>query len=177
MNIAFRPTDYSSDIDCETIARWHNDPELQRLWVPTRDENQALPRVTAQGIRERSSKLGAYKPAVDEMAMLGERVVGQVQILLNPPHRKSTAATVAWPSLIIGEQSLRGRGVVRRFGERILTLAKGLNADVIEAAVFEFNDPIRRLLGRAQFEEFARVENMTVRQGKNWADIRYRRPL
>ncbi len=109
--------------------------------------------------------------------MLGNRVVGQVQILLNPPHRKSTAAAVAWPSLIIGERSLRGRGVVRRFGERILTLAKGLNADLIEAAVFEFNDPIRRLLGRAQFEEFDRVENMTIRDGRSWADVRYRRLL
>jgi RimJ/RimL family protein N-acetyltransferase len=177
MNITFRPTNYASELDCEAIARWQNDPELQRLWVPNRGEKTEIPRVTADQVARRAEQVGPFVPAADELAILNDRIVGQLTVIINPPHRKSTAATVAWPSLIIGEPSLRGSGIVRRFGDRIMAVAKSLRASEIEAGVFEFNEPIRRLLSKAQFEEFARVENMTVRDGRNWADVRYRRPL
>lgn len=111
------------------------------------------------------------------MAILGDRIVGQITLIINPPHRKSSADIVAWPSVVIGEDSLRARGAIRRFGDRIFIGAKQLGATHLEAGVFEFNTPIRRLLEKAGFTEFARVENMTFQNGKSWADVRYQRQV
>jgi len=178
VNISFRPTDYDSDDDCEAIAKWRNNPNLRRLRVPSKDTNELPSIVTGTQVRAESKRPpSAFSPSVDEMAVLGNRIVGQITLIINPPHRKSTAATVAWPSIIIGEGSLRGRGIARRFGERVFSAARNLVASHLEAGVFEFNSTIRRLLEKAEFTEFARVENMTWRDGKSRADVRYQRPV
>jgi RimJ/RimL family protein N-acetyltransferase len=176
MNITFRPTDYSIDSDCEAIARWKNNPVLQRLWVPIKNSSATQPIVTAAQVREEHmGPPSPFTPVVDELAILGNRIVGQFTLIINPPHRRSSADIVAWPSVVIGEDSLRGRGLIRRFGDRIFAAARKLGATHLEAGVFEFNAPIRRLLEKAEFTEFARVENMTFQDGRRWADMRYQR--
>lgn len=107
------------------------------------------------------------------VALLRGKVIGQLTLLLNPTHRKSTVERVLWPSLIIGEASLRGSGVVRRFMDRIRALAAEMQISHIEVGVFEFNQPMRCLLEKTGFREFARVENVAEAEGRLWADIRY----
>jgi len=179
MNLIFRPTDYGSDNDCEAISRWRNNPSLQRLWVPFQKDKEieSVPLVSVSQIRSEASMASAWTPIIDELAILGGRIVGQITIIVDPPHRKSSGDRIAWPSLIIGEDLLHGRGIVRRFGERIINSSKEIGASHLEAGVFEFNQPIRRLLEKASFKEIARVENITWRDGRSWADVRYERPI
>lgn len=177
MNLSFRPTDYCSDQDCEAIARWMNDPVLRDLWL-TKGAKSAAP-ATAELVRVKHTMnpKSGFHPIRDELAILNGQVVGQYTLILNPPHRKSTAERVLWPSLIIGEKGLRGSGVLRRFLERIKVMAGELGVSHIEVGVFEFNRPMRSLLEKTGFREFARVEDATEAGGRLWADIRYMREI
>jgi RimJ/RimL family protein N-acetyltransferase len=177
MNILFRPTDYSSDQDCEAFARWMNDPVLRDLWLPKGAKTESL--ATAASVRERYSGKddSPWRACVDEVAVLNGKVVGQLSMILNPPHRKSSVDRVLWPSLIIGEASLLGSGAVRRFMARIRSIAEEMRVRHLEVGVFEFNQPMRNLLEKTGFREFARVEGVAESEGRLWADIRYSREI
>lgn len=129
MNISFRPTDYHSETDCMAIANWKNNSLLRKLWIPLRNEDE-LPLVTVEQVRTAGLEFSAFTPALDELAVLNGRIVGQITLILDPPHRRSNGPKVAWPSIIIGEDSLRGKGVVRRFYERILLGAQAIGLHI-----------------------------------------------
>lgn len=177
MNVIFRPTDYRDELVCSAIAEWENDSELRRFWVPAMDGAEALPPVTPAEIKARNTQIAGAKPDLDEVAFLGDRIVGKITIILNPPHKRLAEANVAWPSLIIGEKSLRGSGIVRRFGQRIIAKSLALGATHLEVGTFEFNQPIRGLLQRSGFREFTRVPGITWREGRAWDDVRYEKKL
>lgn len=178
MNVTFRKIDYSQNIDCEILAKWRNDRFLQKLWIPRKINNDTfVPQVTVDQIRSEEQQRSRFSPVLEEFAVLGDRIVGQISIIIDPPHKKTLHASVAWPSIIIGESSIRGTGIVRKFGDRIITVSRSLGVSYIEAGVFEFNKTIRRILEGAGFEEFSRVECMTYIEGKPAADIRYRLQL
>jgi hypothetical protein len=94
VNLRFRPTNYESEADCAAIAAWRNDPALRRLWLPARPEREVV-LVTAADVRAEGTKKGSWAPAVDELATLNGRIIGQLTILVNPPMRRSTHAKVA----------------------------------------------------------------------------------
>jgi len=177
MNLTFRPTDFSSDQDCEAIARWTNDPLLQDLWLPKFAKPKEPATVASVRAQYTNQPKSGFDRIRDELAILNDRVVGQYTLILNPPHRKSTVERVLWPSLIIGEKSLRGTGVLRRFIDRIKISASEFDASHIEVGVFEFNRPMRNLLEKTGFREFARVEGVAETGGQLWADIRYLREI
>ena len=131
--------------------------------------------VTAADVRAEGTKKGSWAPAVDELATLNGRIIGQLTILVNPPMGRSTHAKVAWPSVIVGDDTLRGSGIVRRFGPRLLELARALDCSHFEAGVFEFNATMRRLLEGVGFREFTRVENVTRHEGAECAALHYER--
>lgn len=174
MNIQFHTTDYESETDCAAIAAWRNHAELRRLWLPERPEREIV-LVTAADVRAEGAKKNSGALAADELATLNGKIIGQLTILVNPPMKRSSHAKVAWPSVIVGEDSLRGSGIVRRFGPRLLALARALDCSHFEAGVFEFNTTMRRLLEGVGFREFARVENVTRHEGAGCAALHYER--
>lgn len=174
MTISFRSISYeTTSNDCELLAKWHNDPELRELWLPRRSETHQRPYETASGLRKQHGEPTDFHPLSESMILLEGTPVGQFVLYLNPPHRLSKGALVAWPTLVIGDAHHRRKGIGTAVGKHILQLARAAHATHIEAGVFEFNHPIRNFLEKVGFLEIGRVPDFTWYDGRKRPDIRY----
>ena len=158
--------------DCEHLAKWFNDIELQRLWLPRRQESTQRSAETAQSIAEKHQAPSDFKPLHELIILADEKIIGQTTLYLNPPHRRSKGAKIAWPTIVIGNPTARRQGIGTIVGKHIIELSCEAGATHIEAGVFEFNQPIRSLLEKNGFKEIAKVEGFTWQNGRSWADIR-----
>ncbi len=82
-----------------------------------------------------------------------------------------------WPSILIGEAAVRGKGVGRQAMKWCEELARELGCGRIELGVFEFNEVARKLYESLGYVEFARIPDFTWWKGKLRADIRLEKYL
>lgn len=146
MKVSFRDIDFSSDTDCETLARWLNQ---EREVMATRKEIPYSPESIRRdylGNPNQREGFEAFFICVDATP------VGYVTFYLNFS-LKLSSESVVWPSIAIGEKSHRRQGLVLKIGEEISRRGRTHGATHVEAGVFTANEPMVKLLKKYGFIE------------------------
>jgi RimJ/RimL family protein N-acetyltransferase len=178
MHLSLRPIDYQSVSDLNLLVKWFNDPELRSMYMGRKDEAHIPPLETIESIKNhRLNRDPAFEPLGEWMIIADQVPVGEVSLILNPPHKRSRGEKVVWPSIAIGEKSYLRKGIATWVIGQILLEGKKVSATHVEAGIYEFNLPMRKLIQKIGFKEIARIENFTWFEGRKWADVRYEMAL
>ncbi|WP_034720633.1 GNAT family N-acetyltransferase [Bacteriovorax sp. DB6_IX] len=153
----------------ESYCSWLNDETMVKNWFLQRDDKDFEVKFTVEDFRESFSK-------PDKIAFIlkdNETYFGYGSFFINHPVSKFKEGKVCWPSIAIGLDSYRGKGLSKLICEEIVRLAKEHQCTHIEAAIFEFNQPMKGLLLANGFKYFAKEENKTFVDGKWWDSEHY----
>lgn len=173
MTISLVPLQEASNAIVATFNRWNNDPTIVHLIHPVRSEEElaAEHHMTVEDLTDRLRTHDIFLIYADDV------LVGEVNIIYDAPHLYDNERGSAWLGLVIGEPTVRGRGV----GTTALTLLeerlRAQNVPRIELGVFGFNEAAHHLYRKVGYTEIARIEAFTYWDGQFWPDIRMEKRL
>jgi RimJ/RimL family protein N-acetyltransferase len=98
---------------------------------------------------------------------------GYGSFFINHPVGMFKDGVVCWPSLGIGKDSYRGKGLSKYLCEEIARLAKLEGCTHIEAGIFEFNEAIRNILLSFGFQLIGKEDKKTFVDGRWWGAEHY----
>lgn len=177
IELTYRSIDLSSLDDFKLLAKWSADSSIRHLSCPHRDEKDLAKRFTAEEIQQNYSKQGPFAPVEHLLILQGDLPIGNCSLIIDPPHKLTRDRKVAWFGITIGEEKLRAQGFGKQIALHLEKLARKHGAELAEVGVFEFNEPAQKLCRAMGYEQFGRVDRCTYWQGKQWADIRFRKKL
>ncbi len=167
--ISFERIDSDNLEQAETFTSWYRDPVMVRNWVLQRESKVSRqPYNVAQFSKEFSSP--------DKIAFMiksFEDYIGYGSFYINHPVGMYKSGKTCWPSIGIGNNDYRGKGLGLQLCQEVYRLAKSLDCTHIEAGVFEFNQKIKRLLLRNSFQHFGDMPKMTFVDGRWWSSEHY----
>ncbi|MBB6452385.1 RimJ/RimL family protein N-acetyltransferase [Salirhabdus euzebyi] len=168
MNIHFRKLTKPNNTLVKMLNNWENDPTLIPLIRPNQNKSEldCRNKLTLDDLTKRLENHQIY------LIYLDDRLVGEMNYMVDPGHLIKKETGSAWIAITIGEAEGRGKGigyVAIQYLEKQIQ-KQGLKR--IELGVFEFNKNAVKLYQKLGYKEIGRIENFTFWQGKKWADIR-----
>ncbi|WP_338082268.1 GNAT family protein [Exiguobacterium qingdaonense] len=162
----------SGDI-VDTFNRWNNNPEIVHLIRPCRSEEEltAYHEMTLEDLTERLLTHDIFLIYVDDL------LVGEMNVMYDPPHLYRQEPGTAWLGLVIGETSGRGKGVGTEALRLLEETLRAKQTPRMELGVFAFNHAAHRLYTKCGYEEIGRIEQFTYWDGQLWSDIRMEKRL
>ncbi len=156
--------------------RWANDPEIRHLFRPFASKQQAQRPAT---LVNTATKLAAALEAgrLWYLIELDGVLVGEVNLVMDPPYLHDRQGKTAWFGVVIGEAQARGQGLGKAAMRHIEEVAREHGALWGQIGVFEFNAPARALYENLGYREIARIPEATWWKGKRWTDIRMQKSL
>ncbi|TLS38091.1 GNAT family N-acetyltransferase [Pseudalkalibacillus caeni] len=173
MNIHFSKLTEPNPGVVDVFNRWENDPDLIPLTRPNQNraelERQEI--ITAERLKQRLENNHIY------LIFLENRLVGEMNYMIDPQHLFKKEQGTAWLGITIGEHEGRGRGIghiaIHYLEEQMMQ--QGLNR--VELGVFEFNLQAQKLYQKLGYQEIGRIERFTFWKDKMWSDIRMEKYL
>lgn len=155
------------------FTKWENDPALIHLVRPNRSQKDLDRRyvITTEDLKQRLENHITYLILVDE------QLAGEVDYQFDPPYLHKREMRTAWLSIIIGEETARGKGVGRLAIQLLEAKLKQQGIPRIELGVFEFNTRALKLYQNLGYQEIGRIEDFTFWQDRMWNDIRLEKYL
>jgi len=174
--IHFRPAHKDDGEALAIMVRWANDPAIRHLFRPFTDQQHAArPKTLVSAASDLASAMESGRQMY--FIELDGAVVGEVNLVMNPPHLHEPLGETAWFGIVIGEEEARGKGIGAEAIRFIEEVARGEGAIWAQIGVFEFNERARRLYENLGYHEIARKADATWWKGKLWTDIRMQKQL
>ena len=157
----------------EQINRWDNDPTLIPLVRPNRNKTEFEKRykMTIEDLTKRLESHHIY------LIYLNDKVVGEMNFMVDPGHLFNKVPGTAWIGITIGEPEGRGKGIGKEAIEYLEEQIKKQGLKRIELGVFEFNTPAQNLYKKMGYKEIGCIENFTYWNEQMWTDIRMEKYL
>ena len=173
MNTQFKKLEVPSLHLIEQINRWDNDPTLIPLVRPNRNKVDFEKRykMTLEDLTKRLESHHIY------LIYLNNRVVGEMNFMVDPVHLFNKVPGTAWIGITIGEQEDSEIVTTDRTSLFIPEQIKKQGLKRIELGVFEFNTPAQKLYKKMGYKEIGRIENFTYWNEQMWTDIRMEKYL
>jgi RimJ/RimL family protein N-acetyltransferase len=157
---------------------WENDESIRHLHLVTRSEEEFKGlKVTYDELLENVRKVHESEKAFFWCIFYQNEPVGLLTAQIDPRQLLRQIPGTFWPSILIGEAAVRGKGVGRQAMIWCEELAREMSCGRIELGVFEFNEVARKLYASLGYVEFARIPDFTWWNGKLRADIRLEKLL
>lgn len=163
----------ASDEIVETFNRWNNDPAIVHLIRPSQSEEEltAHMHLTVDELEERIQTHDIFLIYADR------QLVGEVNVMYDPPHLYNKEPGSAWLGLVIGESFSRGKGVGTEVLRLLETHLRDRGVPRIELGVFAYNRAAYHLYEKSGYCEIGRIEKFTFWDGQFWTDIRMEKRL
>lgn len=166
MKVSFEKIDTDNEKHFDAFRCWHNESLMFRNWRRHGEEDVNLSEY----------KREEFKSWIDEnpnetynfLIVLNDIPVGYGWFAVNFHVAMTKADRVAWPSIAIGTQENRNKGLGLEVCKYLYKLAKEKECTHIEAAVFEFNDPMISILEKNHFKYIGDRDKVTFLDGKWW---------
>ncbi|MCT4686030.1 GNAT family N-acetyltransferase [Vallitalea sp.] len=172
MKITFEEIDKKQIEPFEYIAKWSNDPEIKYFIGANLTEGEMPDREP----KELFKNAGGNDKHI-YLIKDGTKPIGDLSIMIDPPHVKKKEKNTGWISICIGEKEYRGKGVALKAMDFLEEECRMLGMKRIELGVFEYNKRARAFYEKIGYEEFARVKNFVYYEGKWREDIRMEKYL
>ena len=169
--IRFEEIDPNNISHAKAFVLWNKNPVLIKNWTLQKEDQQSAV-FTEEDFRRQFSNSNDLEKSVF-MIKLGEKYIGYGQFYIDHPVAISKEGRVAWPSICIGDDENRGKGLGLILCQYLLKKAKEANCTHIEAGVFEFNQEMKNILYKSGFELIGKQENKTYVDGNWWASEHY----
>ncbi|GKV65141.1 MULTISPECIES: GNAT family N-acetyltransferase [unclassified Sporosarcina] len=173
MGIHFEKLKEPTEAVVELFNRWRQDPDFVSKTEPNREPKkpEKTEEITLQGLVE--------KLEYQEIFLIceGDRIIGDVNYMVDPDHLFKKEEGTAWIGISIGEAAGRGRGIGSQAMQFIEEQIQMNGLKRIELGVFEFNTAAWNLYRRLGYKEIGRIKEFTYANGKMWADIRMEKYL
>jgi RimJ/RimL family protein N-acetyltransferase len=164
VNIKVEKFDINDPVQVEAFVQWDCDKELYHLATPNRDEEMSLTFPTRGEVLKKYQDPNFSKGVY--MIWDGIKPIGNLSIMIDPPHLMKKIKGTSWLGLIIGERDYWGTGAAR------------------EAMTFFEEESLRLGLTRARrffeglgYYEIGRLQEFTYFDGRLWDDIRMEKML
>lgn len=157
----------------KTLNKWDNHPDLIHLIRPNRngEELEKRSHMTLDELRSRLNSHHIY------LIYLGDKLVGEMNYMIDPGHLHKKVKGTAWLGITIGEPEGRGKGIGFEAIQYLENEIRKEGLLRIELGVFEFNRNSHRLYEKLGYEEIARIPGFTYWNEKMWADVRMEKDL
>lgn len=106
-----------------------------------------------------------------------DHLVGEMNVMYDPPHLYRQAPGTAWLGFVIGESVGRGKGVGTEALRLLEEQLRAKQTPRMELGVFAFNHAAHRLYTKCGYQEIGRIEHFTYWDGQFWSDIRMEKRL
>jgi RimJ/RimL family protein N-acetyltransferase len=169
MNITIEKIDPNNKAQAEEYCSWIKNETMLKNWFLQKEDDDSEVSFTEEDFEKAFSN----EDKIAFMIKDDKGYFGYGSFFINHPVGKFKEGRVCWPSLGIGKDSHRGRGLSKHLCEEIARLAKQEGCTHIEAAVFEFNEPIKNILVKAGFKYIGKEEKKTFVDGKWWDSEHY----
>ncbi|GKX29966.1 hypothetical protein SH1V18_24460 [Vallitalea longa] len=173
MNIIIEEIDITQYEPFEYIAKWSNDPDI-KYFIGANFTEGEMPDCDPKKL---------YKSANESdnkhiyLIKDGDRPIGDLSIMIDPPHIKRKEKNTGWISICIGEKEYRGKGIAQTAMIYLENECRKLGLKRIELGVFEYNKRARAFYEKIGYKEFTRIKEFVYYQGKWRADIRMEKYL
>lgn len=173
MNIMIEEIDKTKLEPFEYIAKWNNDPEIKYFIGANMSEGE-LPDYSPKQLYDSANKTDNKHIYLikDE-----DRPIGELSIMIDPPHIKRKEKNTGWISICIGEKEYRGKGIAKTAMEYLENECRKLGLKRIELGVFDYNKRARAFYQKIGYKEFARIKDFVYYQETWRADIRMEKYL
>lgn len=173
MNFHFTKLVEPSEEIAATFTRWENDPAVIPFLRVNKDQDALEKRkiITVESLAERLKDHQIF------LIHLNDKLVGEVNFMIDPAILYKKETGTAWIGINIGEEAARGMGVgsaALLYLEQQIHLA---GYKRIELGVFEFNRNAIKLYQKSGYTEIGRLDDFTYWQGKMWQDVRMEKYL
>lgn len=172
MKITFEEIDKTKVEPFEYIAKWSNDPEIKYFIGANLTEGE-MPNCHPKDLWKSANGTDKYIYLIKD----GTKPIGDLSIMIDPPHIKKKEKNTGWISICIGEKEYRGKGVAQLAMEFLENECRRLGMKRIELGVFEYNERAMAFYKKIGYEEFARIKNFVYYEGKWREDIRMEKYL
>lgn len=174
MYISFVPIDFSSKSDCEILAKWFNDPDINYLITPNFYQGP-LGKVTPEFISQTNLYSNFKKHAF--FIMCDNSIIGDINILENPDFLYNRDYKSSWLGITIGEKAYQGLGIGKIAMNFIEEYAKNLGFERMELGVFGFNTKAIKFYQNIGYKHIGTIPNFTYYNGKWYDDLRFEKFL
>lgn len=172
MKILFEEIDKSQMKPFEYIAKWNNDPEI-KYFIGANFSEEEMPDCTKEELHKNANK-GTKRIY---FIMVNDKPIGDLSIMIDPPHLKKKEKGTGWISICIGEKEYRGKGIAKLAMEFLEKKCKRLHLLRIELGVFEYNERAHNFYKKMGYKEFDRIPKFVYYNNKWRADIRMEKYL
>lgn len=172
MKILFEEVDKSQMKPFEYIAKWNNDPGI-KYFIGANFSEKEMPDCTKEELHKNANK-GTKRIY---FIMVGDKPIGDLSIMIDPPHLKKKEKNTGWISICIGEEEYRGKGIAKLAMEFLEQECKRLHLLRIELGVFEYNERAHNFYKKMGYKEFDRIPKFVYYNNKWRADIRMEKYL
>ncbi|HEY8364661.1 MAG TPA: GNAT family protein [Haloplasmataceae bacterium] len=174
MNISFIPVNFTSKQDCEILAKWFNDPEINYLISPNFNQGP-LGLVTPEFISQANlfSKFQKYAFFI----VCDNNIIGDINILDNPDFLYVKDFNSAWLGITIGEKAYQGLGIGKIAMNFIEEYAKNCGFERMELGVFGFNTKAINFYLKLGYKHIGSIPNFTYYNGEWHDDLRFEKFL
>lgn len=157
----------------EQMNRWDNDSTLIPLIRPNQNKMEFEKRykMTIEDLTKRLENHEIH------LIYLDDKVVGEMNFMVDPVHLLNKVPGTAWIGITIGEPEGRGKGIGQEAIHYLEEQIKKQGLKRVELGVFEFNIPAHKLYKKMGYTEIGRIENFTYWKEQMWTDIRMEKYL
>ena len=173
MNIIIEEIDKTQYEPYEYIAKWSNNPEIKYFIGANMTEGEMPDRDPKEMHKKANEDANKHIYLIKD----GDKPIGDLSIMIDPPHVKKKEKNTSWIGICIGEKEYRGKGVAKIAMDFLEDESRRLGLKRIELGVFEYNERARAFYKKVGFKEFSRDEKFVYYQGQWRADIRMEKYL
>lgn len=170
MKVEFVPINFKDLKDCQILANWFNDPNLNYLISPN-FEPGPLVEVTATYI----SQINSY-PKFEKYAyfiVCDQKIIGDVNITDNPDYLLKKGYNSSWLGISIGYDEYQNKGIGKLAMNFIEGLAIDLGFQRMELGVFSFNERAINFYKKLGYTSIGTVPDFTYLNGIWYDDLRF----
>lgn len=169
--IVFEKLDPNNDQQAKAFVSWYKNPTMIKNWVRQKEGAPSEVHYCVEDFKKNYSEANVKIIAFAVRQL--DKIIGYGQFYINHPVCMYKEGHVCWPSIGIGEDSLRGKGIGIKICSEVLRLAKEEGCTHIEAGIFQFNQPMKSILLQNNFELIGVQEKKTYVDGKWWNSEHY----
>ena len=140
MEITYRDVDYDSEVDCELLSTWNNDPALKHLYNRIADEEASRFEFSSAYFHGLKAHLPTDRPYQTLIVMVDEVPAAHGTFQIDWPNLRRHEPKSAWLALMIGAEAFRGCGLGKRILAELESRAQDAGAARIEIGVFDYNE-------------------------------------
>lgn len=169
MNVTIEKIEPSNIDQAKEYCSWIENETMLRNWFLQKEDEHFKPSFNIEDFQKTFSN----EEKIGFMIKDENGYFGYGSFFINHPVGLHKEGKVCWPSLGIGKDSYRGKGLSKYLCEEIARLARQEGCTHIEAAIFEFNDAIKSILLGFGFKFIGKEEKKTFVDGKWWGSEHY----